>query len=159
MHTGENLLHCNQCEYKTTEAGHLQTHKKTHSGEKPHRCTACEYSCITAGDLKVHVMRKHKGEKPFKCKQCNYACTTSCHLQRHMKTHTGEKPFNCNQCSKAYTDKIREILKSISMFTFTKPNYDSVSRRLNQMQLMRRTSNGNRISSDIEDPQDSRVEI
>ena len=99
-HTGEQLHHCNQCEYKTKQSGPI--HKKMHSGEKSQRRTLREYSCITSRDLKRHTMGKHTREKPFKCNQCDNACTSSGNLQQHMRMHTGERPFKCNQCDKTY---------------------------------------------------------
>merc|ERR1712083_1181739 len=37
-HSGEKSNKCNQCEYASSQAGHLREHSKTHSGVKPNKC-------------------------------------------------------------------------------------------------------------------------
>ena len=56
---------CNQCDYASSQAGHLRTHLKTHSGEKSNKCS-----------------------------QCDYASSRACHLRTHLKMHSGENHTN-----------------------------------------------------------------
>ena len=53
-HTAEKSNKCNQCDYASSEKGHLRTHLKTHSGEKPNKCNQCDYASSQAGDLRTH---------------------------------------------------------------------------------------------------------
>ena len=48
------------------------SHKKTHRTEKPNKCDQCDYESSQAVHLQVH-MRTHSAEKLKKCNQYNYA--------------------------------------------------------------------------------------
>ena len=52
-HSGEKSNKCNQCDYASSQAGHLETHLEMHSGEKKH-------------------LKMQSGEKPNKCNQCDF---------------------------------------------------------------------------------------
>ena len=45
---------CNQCKYKSSNAGHLRIHLKRHSGEKPNKCNQCASAFSEASQLKRH---------------------------------------------------------------------------------------------------------
>ena len=50
---------CNQCEYKATQQGHLNTHiQSKHDGVK-YPCNQCEYQFSYNSDLKKHQRFKH----------------------------------------------------------------------------------------------------
>ena len=63
---------CNQCKYRSSHAGTLSRHLKTHTGEKTHKCKLCDYASSQASNLRIHL-KTHSGEKPNKCNQCDYA--------------------------------------------------------------------------------------
>ena len=94
---------CNQCDYASSQAGHLRRHLKTHNGEKTNKCNRCYFASSYASALKTHL-KTHSGEKSNKCKQCDFASSQSGNLRTHLKTHSGEKPNKCNQCDFACSD-------------------------------------------------------
>ena len=89
---------CKECDYKAAQKSKLVRHLLTHSGVKPHKCDSCEYSSTTKGNLIVH-QRLHSGEKPYSCTRCSFKAARSSHLTRHMRKHTGVKPYACSECS------------------------------------------------------------
>jgi len=91
----KNIKKCDQCDYSTTNSGHLTNHKRTHTGEKPFECDDCDKSFAQSGILTRHK-RTHTGEKPFECDECDYKCSVSHNLTNHKRTHTGEKPYECD---------------------------------------------------------------
>ena len=44
--SGEKFNKCNQCDYPSSEAGHLRRHLKTHSGEKTTNSASQETSAL-----------------------------------------------------------------------------------------------------------------
>ena len=64
-HSGEKSNKCNQCDYASSQAGHLRQHLKTHSGEKSNKCNHCDYASSHPSDLRRHL-KKHHGEKSNK---------------------------------------------------------------------------------------------
>ena len=52
---------CNQCDYASSQVGHLKRHLKTHSGERSNKCNQCDFASCQAGDLRTHV-KTHSGE-------------------------------------------------------------------------------------------------
>ena len=80
---------CNQCDYASSQVGHLKRHLKTHSGERSNKCNQCDFVSSQAGHLKTHL-KIHSGEKPNKCTQCDYASSQVGDLMRHLKTHRRE---------------------------------------------------------------------
>ena len=93
-HSGEKTNKCNQCDYASSQTGHLRTHLKTHSGEKSNKCNQCDYASHHAHHLRTHLKR-HSGEKSNKCNECDYASSRTGNLKTHLKTHSGEKSNKC----------------------------------------------------------------
>ena len=93
IHSGEKSNKCNQCDYASSEPGHLRTHLTTHSGEKPNKCNQCDFASAQAGHLRIHL-KTHIGEKLNKCNHCDFASFWPCALRRHIKMHNKEKKIN-----------------------------------------------------------------
>ena len=88
---------CNQCDYASSQAGHLRRHMKTHSAEKSYQCNQCDFTTYWAYSLRSHL-KMHSGEKSNKCNQCDYASSQARTLRRHLKTHSGEKSNKTEKC-------------------------------------------------------------
>ena len=67
MHSAEKSNKCNQCDYASSQVGHLRTHLKTHSGEKPNKCNQCGFASSDASSLRTHLNMLN-GEKSNKWK-------------------------------------------------------------------------------------------
>ena len=61
MHSAEKSNKCNQCDYASSQVGHLRTHLKTHSGENPNKCKRCDYESSRADNLRPHL-KTHSNE-------------------------------------------------------------------------------------------------
>ena len=70
IHSGERSNKCSQCDFASTQAGHLTRHLKTHSGKKSYKCNQCDLASSNAHQLRTHL-KIHSGERK-KCNQCNY---------------------------------------------------------------------------------------
>ena len=93
-HSGEKSNKCNQCDYASSQAGHLRRHLKRHiRGEKSNKCHQCDFASSQAGNLKRHL-ETHNEEKSHKCNLCDYASSQARNLRRHIKIHSGEKSNN-----------------------------------------------------------------
>ena len=57
---------------------------------KSHKCNQCDYASSNAGHLRAHL-KMHSGEKSNKCNQCDFASSQAGNLRRHLKTHSGQK--------------------------------------------------------------------
>ena len=64
--------------------------RSTDNAIKSHKCNQCDYASSNAGHLRTHL-KAHNGEKSKKCNQCDYASSQAGNLRRHLKTHRGEK--------------------------------------------------------------------
>ena len=85
-HCREKFNKCNQCDYASSQAGHLRRHLKTHSGEKSHKCIECDYKSSRADNLRTHL-KTHSGDKPNRCSQCDYASSRADKLRKHKQNH------------------------------------------------------------------------
>ena len=74
---------CSQCNYESTNKGHLRAHIKAHSGKK---CNQCDYATAHASALRAHL-KTRSGEKLNQCNQCDFASSDASSLRRHLKTH------------------------------------------------------------------------
>lgn len=87
-YTGEKMLMCPHCPYKTARKDYLKQHINTHTGERPYACPHCTYTASQRMTLKNHILR-HTGEKPFACPHCDYRAARRSTLQYHLTTHQG----------------------------------------------------------------------
>ncbi|KAJ1624409.1 hypothetical protein T492DRAFT_911768 [Pavlovales sp. CCMP2436] len=103
----ERRFPCNEpgCGYRATQAGTLQSHKRTHSGERPYACDepGCGFRAATASNLKTHK-RTHSGERPYACDEpdCGYRAAVAGSLKKHKRTHSGERPYACDEPGCSY---------------------------------------------------------
>ena len=54
---GEKSNKCNQCDYASSQAGHLRKHLKIHSGEKSNKCNQCNYASYNASALRTQLKK------------------------------------------------------------------------------------------------------
>ena len=64
-------MKCNECDFASSQAGHLRRHLKTHSEEKSNKCNQCDFACSDPRSLSQHL-KIHSGEKSNKCNQCDF---------------------------------------------------------------------------------------
>ena len=56
------------------------------NAEKSNKCNQCDYASSNSGHLRTHL-KKHSGEKLNKCNQCDFVSSQADGLRRHLKTH------------------------------------------------------------------------
>ena len=80
---------CDQCNYKTTQKGHLKRHiQSIHEGVK-FPCDQCKYKATFKGNLLLHKRAIHESIKYFNkypCDQCDYKTTRKQQLLKHIKS-------------------------------------------------------------------------
>ena len=81
---------------KMEESNKFQIHLKAQSGENSNKCNQCDFASSEAGHLRTHLKTHIIGENSNKCNQCDFASTQGGDLRRHLKTHSGEKSSKCN---------------------------------------------------------------
>ena len=69
---------------------------KSSQGKMFNKCNQCEYKSSDKGHIRMHL-NTQGGEKVNKCNQCGYASSHACNLRAHLKTHTGKKSNKCKQ--------------------------------------------------------------
>ena len=72
VHANAKLNKCNQCDYASSQAGHLRLHLKTHSEEKLNKCDQCSFTSSQPIHLRSHL-KTHIAEIPSKQKLCDFA--------------------------------------------------------------------------------------
>ena len=80
------------CNYKASQNGDLQKHRRTHETDqslrRPFPCTfeGCDYSATQKGTLERHIQRRHNGscEKGFVCSMCSAAYDSQNDLWIHI---------------------------------------------------------------------------
>ena len=102
---------CNQYNFASSHASHLNRHLKTHSEGKPNKCSQCYYASSRASTLREHL-KMDSGEKSNKCNQCNFSSIQAGDLNAHLKIHRVGKSKKCNQCKFAasYASHYAQVL-------------------------------------------------
>ena len=101
-HSGVQPYSCDECPKSFARAVHLKRHKVAHSGVKPYSCDKCLKSFAKAVYLKRHKVA-HSGVKPYSCDECPMSFARAWDLKRHKHSHSGEKPYSCNKCPKSFS--------------------------------------------------------
>ncbi|MEQ2191140.1 hypothetical protein XENOCAPTIV_021782 [Xenoophorus captivus] len=83
-HNTQNLLLCEQCDYKSASRSAMRQHARQHLPPRPFQCSKCSYSCYSSWALKVHE-RIHSEERPFKCDLCSFASKRLSYLITHRE--------------------------------------------------------------------------
>ncbi|KAL7638110.1 UNVERIFIED_CONTAM: hypothetical protein RMT77_011735 [Armadillidium vulgare] len=96
MHTGSDLLKCNECDFETTDRKDFREHGLTHSKQLS-QCQICNYITKTIY-FKRHLMT-HSDVRLYQCPVCDYKAK----FKKHLKTHTDimhsfVKWFQCEHC-------------------------------------------------------------
>ena len=86
MHSGEKLNKCNQCDYASSQAGHLRRHLKTHSGKKSNKCNHCYYASSRRDTLRRHLKAHISGK------------TETCIISGRQLEGTFENPYQQRKC-------------------------------------------------------------
>ncbi|CAB0003649.1 unnamed protein product, partial [Nesidiocoris tenuis] len=108
INSGQPLLQCAFCNFKTTVKRDLRRHVSGHLKGKRYGCSTCEYETVNLASYVKHI-HTHTGDKPYGCKQCQYRTCNVSNLRRHELIHSDEKPFRCHECG--YTCRQKAILQ------------------------------------------------
>ena len=90
---------CSQCDYKTSNKGHLQSHQQSiHLDIKLFPCLHCEYKATQKGNLQRHIKSIHEGK-------VNNEATKDKNLPKHTKAkqfaiHPNDIKLECRVDSK-----------------------------------------------------------
>jgi len=107
-HIGIRYL-CDKCEYSATTTSHLIRHKQSPHEGKRYFCDQCEYSASDLGNLNQHRKSKHDGVI-YSCDQCEYSATTASGLYKHKKSKHDGVRYPCDTCE--YTATALSNLKA-----------------------------------------------
>ncbi|GBP38776.1 Zinc finger protein 407 [Eumeta japonica] len=87
---------CPVCPFRTSHAGHLRRHARTHRGDKPYACPHCTFTCASLENLRKHVLRggRHPGAFLYWCNECKvnpFYCNTAGELRKHLTSIHSDK--------------------------------------------------------------------
>jgi len=74
---------------------------KAKEDDRPYHCNACDKKFRQLGHLQQHI-RIHTNDRPYQCAHCEKAFKQKSQVNQHERIHTGEKPYQCNICFRAY---------------------------------------------------------
>ena len=90
--TRKPMLHCQKCDFKTTEKQQLSAHRKTHGTKtRLYACTLCNYTAGSRREITPHLMT-HTKEEQLKCNQCDFRSFSKEAIAKHEMAHTVGAP-------------------------------------------------------------------
>jgi len=116
-----NLLMCDQCNFKTAYPSTLRHHTATRHGslqDMPFKCPHCpNFAFLNKGPLTQHVAQRHPeaaGVSPQVCSDCGKICKSKHQLTQHKRRHHAKNDcvWQCKACSQVFSD-IRAISKHV----------------------------------------------
>ena len=105
----ENIILCDQCEYKTTKPFTLRQHKDRLHDATEHDCKSCDFRSNTLKQLYYHVRAIHRGLS-YNCETCGFKTARSGNLRQHQRRKHGGERFNCVFCNFGDSERNRVIL-------------------------------------------------
>ena len=105
----ENMILCDQCEYKTTKAFRLRQHRDRLHDTTEHFCKSCDYKSNTRRQLYYHDRAVHRG-LTYNCEVCGFKTARSGNLRQHQRRKHGGERFQCVFCNFGDSEKNRVIL-------------------------------------------------
>ena len=127
VHGNEKVLHCDQCQYKTSLRNNLNKHiKGVHQkvkDVKDIKCLHCNYTTAYKQDMRKHAILKHgETEKArtlttFTCDQCEFETHLKNKLTKHIMTvHQAMSDWKCSKSNcnyvTAYPNKLKLHMKT-----------------------------------------------
>ena len=105
----ENMILCDQCEYKTTRPFMLRKHKDTLHDTTEHDCKSCDFRSNNFTKLYYHNRAVHRGLS-YNCESCGFKTARSGNLRQHQHRKHGGERFNCAFCNFGDSERNRVIL-------------------------------------------------
>ena len=108
IHDGA-MIHCDQCEYKTTSNHQLREHIDRLHDATEYDCESCDFRSKTLRSLKYHRKAVHKGIS-YNCESCGFKTARSENLKQHQRRKHGGERYNCVFCNFGDSERSRVVL-------------------------------------------------
>ena len=104
--TGNELLHCDVCGYKTPSKNELSRHKEHHDAT-PQPCEQCG---VMVKHMRLHIETVHTpdDQRKYQCQDCGKGFSAPSYLEKHrMSVHLKLYPYVCRypDCEAKYNDR------------------------------------------------------
>lgn len=110
VHTGEDIISCPECPYKTPDPSRMKVHMRIHLRKQglisKVVCDWCGLELRDNCSLKLHIATKHDSTKPMSstCSFCQRAFSTKRSLSLHIaRKHDTSDKFKCEECGKGFS--------------------------------------------------------